>query len=74
MYEYEFVNVNLNHFTLSGLLGDDFEYDQRTPEEIITQRAAEGWRYAGCLPVFRPGRGFIAAIQLIFERKKEEHQ
>jgi len=50
MYEYEFVNVNLDHSTLGGFLGDALEFDQRTPEEIITQRAAEGWRYGGVSP------------------------
>lgn len=72
MYEYEFVNVNLNTSFFGELLSDVF--DTRPPEEIITQRAAQGWRYAGYLPIFRTGQGYISAIQLIFERKKEEHQ
>ena len=39
---------------------------------VIDRRAADGWRYAGYIPVYESARGVIQAIDLIFEKDAEE--
>ena len=39
---------------------------------IIDQHAAQGWRYAGCIPTHISGSGVLCNLDLIFEREKEE--
>ncbi|MEY8387309.1 DUF4177 domain-containing protein [Oscillospiraceae bacterium 38-13] len=38
--------------------------------EAIQRRAAEGWRYAGCIPARQSGHGVIMELDLIFEREQ----
>lgn len=37
--------------------------------EVICRRAADGWRYAGCIPRLQRAEGYIETIDLIFERE-----
>ncbi len=37
--------------------------------EAICRRAADGWRYAGCIPRLQRSEGYIETIDLIFERE-----
>ena len=39
---------------------------------VIDRRAADGWRYAGYIPVYESAHGVIQAIDLIFEKDAEE--
>lgn len=39
--------------------------------EIIQRRAKQGWRFAGWIPSKQKGYGYIAEIDLIFERETE---
>lgn len=41
-------------------------------QEIIQKRARQGWRFAGWIPTKQKGYGYIAEIDLIFERETEE--
>lgn len=63
MKQYEFEEV-----VMGGLFGS------RTVahEAVIQRRAAEGWRYAGWVPVEENGHGVTQAISLIFEKDAEE--
>ena len=40
----------------------------------IWKRAAEGWRFAGWVPATQRARGFIEAIDLVFERETAEKE
>ena len=41
--------------------------------EVIVRRAADGWRYVGCIPKSqRRPYGFIESIDLVFERQRPE--
>ena len=40
--------------------------------EIIDRRAAEGWRYVGCIPTYETFYGQTGSIDLIFEKDVEE--
>ena len=42
-------------------------------QEIIRKRAAEGWRFAGWVPVTQI-EGFIKTIDLVFERETAEQE
>ncbi len=43
------------------------------PQEDILRRAADGWRYVGCIPKSqRRPYGFIESIDLVFERQRPE--
>ena len=63
MKQYEFEEV-----VMGGLFGS------RTVahETIIKRRAAEGWRYAGWVPLSESAHGVTQAISLIFEKDAEE--
>lgn len=39
--------------------------------EIIDRRAAEGWRYVGCIPTQFSGEGGTKEIDLIFEKESD---
>ncbi len=40
--------------------------------ECIARRAAEGWRYVGCIPRSQRAGGFIETVDLVFERPAAE--
>lgn len=70
MLEYEFETVACDYgggYSLFGGIG--LETDGH--REIILRRAAEGWRYAGFVPLKQRAGGFIESIELIFERGTE---
>ena len=60
MYEYEYVTV-----VGEGIMTTKYQEHR----EIIDRRAAEGWRYAGYVPVKVNSYGVPAQIDLIFERE-----
>ncbi|MCI8809217.1 MAG: DUF4177 domain-containing protein [Oscillibacter sp.] len=60
MLEYEFETVNGG-----GIMATIIE-DHR---EVIQRRAKQGWRFAGWVPAKQKGYGYIAEIDLIFERE-----
>ena len=60
MYTYEYERVYAQGF----LTAKTQEY-----REIIEQRARDGWRYAGFIPVKQIGEGYIAEMDLIFEKE-----
>ena len=60
MYEYKYVTIKAK--------GIPLEFKER--REVIDSHAAEGWRYAGWMPVgHNTGYGGITQIDLIFERE-----
>lgn len=63
MYEYKYVNL-----LSDGVAAAKFQ-EHRV---IIDQHAAQGWRYAGCIPTHISGSGVLCNLDLIFEREKEE--
>lgn len=68
MLEYEFENVtgdNAAGYSLFGGVG----LETRRHQEIIQQRGADGWRYAGCIPRTQRAGGFIETMDLVFERE-----
>ncbi len=59
MYEYKYVPVEREGWVFAG-----FENYQ----DVITQAAADGWRYRGWIPVDITN-GALTRIDLIFERE-----
>ena len=37
--------------------------------KVISRRAAEGWHYAGYIPVVQRSTGYLEEIDLVFERE-----
>lgn len=62
MLEYEFETVQGGGF--GSLVIDGHR-------EIIRKRGERGWRFAGWIPSRQKGYGYIAQIDLIFERETE---
>ena len=65
MYVYEYVTVS----TGAGAFGFPAPDVERDPRAVIDRRAAEGWRYVGCLPKDFGVRGEPGALDLVFERE-----
>lgn len=61
MLEYEFERV-----TGGGVFSTVIDGHQN----VIRRRAAQGWRFAGWIPAKQKGYGYIAEIDLIFEREQ----
>lgn len=71
MLEYEFETVacdNASGYSLFGGVG----LETCEHQEIIRQRAANGWQYAGCIPRTQRAGGFIETIDLVFQRERPE--
>ena len=71
MPEYAFETIRCDAasgYSLFGGVGRSTEGHR----EAILRRAAEGWRYAGCIPASQRAGGFIETVDLIFEREKPE--
>ena len=64
----EFVHLEAEDAGFSFGLG--LEYSYQKAEEIILQRAADGWDYRGWLPADTRSTGELLSISLIF--RKEE--
>lgn len=62
MLEYEFEKVTGGGFWATVVNGH---------QDIIRRRAKQGWRFAGWIPTKQKGYGYIAEIDLIFERETE---
>ena len=63
MKEYTYNNVQIGKFFFST---------SANHRDIINEYAAQGWRYAGCIPTHISGSGVLCNLDLIFEREKEE--
>lgn len=59
MKKYEYVSVHVG----KGILGSKLEEHR----QIIDERAAKGWRYAGYIPTLLDTNGKLYEIDLIFE-------
>lgn len=42
---------------------------QKIIKNKIEQRAKEGWRYVGYIPILQRGNGYIEEIDLVFEKE-----
>jgi hypothetical protein len=62
MLEYEFETV---------FGGGVFATVVERHRDVIRERGKRGWRFAGWIPVKQKGYGYIAEIDLIFERETE---
>ena len=65
IYEYERVKCNYNGW---GFLGGNV-YNIGDFQEIINNRAKDGWRYVGFIPSKQRGTGHIQELTLIFEKQ-----
>ena len=61
MYTYEYERIYVEGFISLKTKGY---------EEVISRRAEDGWRYAGCIPVVQNGEGLIFEMDLIFEKER----
>ena len=61
MYEYDYVTIR----TGGGFWMDNSTCGHRN---IIDKRAAEGWRFVGCVPTEFTSNGGTKALDLVFER------
>lgn len=61
MLEYEFEKVTGGGFWATVV---------DSHREVIQRRARQGWRFAGWIPTKQKGYGYIAEIDLIFEREQ----
>jgi len=67
MYKYEYETVTCE-FSQWGL-GAGNVYSIGDYRSIIDSRAADGWRYVGCIPTKQRGTGHTEEIDLIFEKE-----
>ena len=65
MYRYEYESIDVG----GGIWIDNSGCKHR---EVIDQRARDGWRYAGYMPIQFSGRGSPTVIDLIFEREEAD--
>lgn len=63
MKKYEYVSVHVG----KGMLGSKIEEHRK----IIDEYAANGYRYAGYVPILMDSNGKLYDIDLIFEREAE---
>lgn len=71
MLEYEFEELELDYGAGYNLF-TGITTETAGHREIIAERAARGWRYAGYLPVVQRGGGQLQVIDLIFERSRDD--
>ena len=67
MYQYEYVSL----YATGGFWIYQRENAHR---EIIDRYAAQGWRYAGYLPIKFSGDGGLKEIDLVFEKPVEDEK
>ena len=68
MYRYEYETV---YCDFSGWgLGSGNVYGIEDYRAIIDRRAADGWRYVGCIPTLQRGTGHTQQMDLIFEKSE----
>lgn len=63
-YEYRFESVPFSGMFLPASC--------KGYRELITDLAAQGWRFAGQVPAQQNGHGAVEVLDLIFEREVEE--
>ena len=67
MYKYEYETVSC---TLCAWgLGSGNVYQTENYRALIDRRAADGWRYVGCIPTKQHGTGHTQQLDLIFEKE-----
>ena len=67
MYKYEYETVS---YTLDGwgpLGGNDYQIGEY--RAIIDNRAKNGWKYVGCIPIRQRGTGHTQEMDLVFEKE-----
>lgn len=71
-YQYDFfrLETEAGGYSLIGGIGIVLDGHQ----EIIRARAAEGWRYCGCIPVGQRAEGYITQVDLVFEKPAEDEK
>lgn len=69
-YQYDFcrLETETGGYSLMGGVGIVLKGHQ----ELIHARAAEGWRYCGCIPVKQRAEGYITQVDLVFEKPAED--
>lgn len=67
MYQYEYEKI---YVEVSGGIGIT-DYKTLNYKKIIENRAKNGWRYVGFIPVIQRGNGYIEEMDLIFEKNIE---
>ena len=73
MLEYEFEEVACDEGGGGWSPLGGFGMETVAHQEAIRRRAADGWRYMGCIPKSqRRPYGFIESIDLVFERQRPE--
>ena len=67
MYKYEYVTV---HCDVNGWgFGSGLVYEIEDYRSLIDKKAADGWRYVGCIPTKQAAQGFTEEFDLIFEKE-----
>lgn len=66
MYTYEYERVHVQH---GKVLWEGKLFKAGDYRTVIDERARDGWRYAGYIPAEQLGAGFIAELDLIFEKE-----
>ena len=73
MLEYAFEEVACDEGGGGWSLRGFYMRETAAHQEVILRRAADGWRYVGCIPKSqRRPYGFIESIDLVFERQRPE--
>lgn len=67
MYTYEFERISAGLSGWGPFGGNDYVTDDYRP--IILERARNGWRYVGYIPVSQRGTGHVEELDLIFEKE-----
>lgn len=70
MKEYDFVSLDTDYGTGYSLFGG-FRIDTMGHREIIREKAAAGWTYAGYIPTAQRASGQIDTLDLVFVRETE---
>lgn len=67
MYKYEYVSVSAE---MEGYLAKfNNVLSLSDYQEIIDQKAAQGWRYVGWMPTRESMKGYLRELDLIFEKE-----
>lgn len=67
MLQYEFERIDCGYSLFGGVGLETVEH-----RELILRRAADGWRYVGFVPAKQRAGGFLAEIDLVFEKETED--
>ena len=66
MYRYDYVTIRCE-LDGWGLQGNYYNIEDY--RAVIDRKAAEGWRYVGCIPTLQRGTGHTEELDLIFEKE-----